>query len=136
MGVSTFTFPYRYKYILEGKIIDPLISLPVKTSIGWQNAWFLLDSGADTTMLTLSFAKAFGLWHDNKKRVKLYGIAGKSVYAYPGKIELKIASKVLKVRCYYIDAQDSTFLLGRLDIFDKFSIIFDSVKKQIILKNI
>lgn len=43
MAASAYTFPYKYKYIKEGKILDPFVSIPIKTKFGWQSLWFLLD---------------------------------------------------------------------------------------------
>ena len=54
------------------------------------------------------------------------------INAYPGVVELKFRQNFrLKIRCYFIDAEDSTLLLGRLDIFDKFNIHFDTSNKKI-----
>ncbi len=136
MGGSIFTFPYNYKYLVEGKILNPRLYLPLKTKFGWQNTWFLLDSGADTTMLPLSFAKKFGLYFDPKKKGKLFGIGDKAFDGYSGVVHIKIGTKELIVRCDYIDSSDSTLLLGRLDIFDKFNITFDSSNKRIVFEQI
>ena len=136
MATTTFIFPYKFKTIQEGKIVDPLIFLPLKTKFGWQNTWFLLDTGADTTMLTLRLAKQYGLHYNLQLKTQLVGIGEKRSTAYFGKIEVKIGQRELQIRCYFIDAEDSTLLLGRLDIFDKFSITFDSLNKQIIFKQI
>ena len=137
MAGHIFTYPYKYKTIEEGKIVNPRILLPLKTSNGWLDIWFILDSGADTTMLTLSTAKEYGLDYDIKNGAKLYGIGDMGINAYPGVVELKFRQNFrLKIRCYFIDAEDSTLLLGRLDIFDKFNITFDSLEKKIIFKSI
>ena len=53
MDKSVLTFPYQYKGIEFGKVFNPYIPIPIKARWGWQNLWFLVDSGADTTMLTL-----------------------------------------------------------------------------------
>ena len=137
MDKPTFTFPYKYKTIDEGRILNPRILLPLKTSTGWIDIWFLLDTGADTTMLTLSTAKEYGLHYDLRQKTKLFGIGEMSIFAYAGIIELKLGQNYkLRVRCYFIDAEDSTLLLGRLDIFDKFNITFNSSKNQIIFEQI
>jgi hypothetical protein len=135
MGKPIFTFPYRYKNIAEEKIFNPILTLPIKTKEGWLNTLFLLDSGADTTMLTLSMAKRLGLSFDSKKKTKLFGIGDLGVPAYPGKVVIKFKPYFeLTLRCYYIDAEDSTLLLGRLDVFDKFNICFNSSTQQVIFQ--
>ena len=72
-----------------------------------------------------------GLFVDEKKKIKLYGIGEKSVPAYPGKIVIKLDGFEIEARAYFIDAEDSTLLLGRLDIFDKFNICFNSSKQRV-----
>lgn len=125
------TFPYQYKQIDYGKIINPLVFININASWGWQPLWFLLDSGADATLLTVSLAQSLGLTFDITKKTSLYGIGEKSVNAYPGKISLRLGKKDLEVRCYFMDTKDSTLLLGRLDIFDEFNILFNIKKGQI-----
>ncbi|OGK11800.1 hypothetical protein A2954_05085 [Candidatus Roizmanbacteria bacterium RIFCSPLOWO2_01_FULL_37_12] len=136
MVKPTFTFPYQFKFITDGKILNPLLYLPLKIELGWRNSWFLLDSGADTTMLPLSMAKRLGLSYDSNKKGKLLGIGDKSLDGYSGSIIIKIGQKELKVRCDFIDAEDSTLLLGRLDVFDKFNIHFDTTNKKIIFHSV
>ncbi len=137
MDGPTFTFPYKYKTIEEGRIVNPRILLPLKTSTGWIDIWLLLDSGADTTMLTLSMAKEYGLQYNPREKTKLFGIGDLGIFAYPGVVKLNFGKNYqLKIRCYFIDAEDSTLLLGRLDIFDKFDITFNYSKKQIIFEQI
>lgn len=126
-----YTFPYQYKKINEGQVVDPFIFLPIKTRYGWQNLWFLLDSGADVTMLTVSLAEVFGLKYDIKKEVHLIGIGEDSIVSYPGNIEIKMGRKKYKIRAYFINNKNSTLLLGRLDLFDKLSIQFNHEKKAI-----
>ena len=133
MAKSALTFPYQYKQIDYGRIINPLTCIKVKASWGWQPLWFLLDSGADTTMLTVPLAKSLGLDFDITKKTQLFGIGEKSVNAYPSKVTLQLKGLDLDVRCYFIDAKESTLLLGRLDIFDKFNILFNTQKRQMIL---
>ncbi|PJA55671.1 hypothetical protein CO165_02325 [Candidatus Roizmanbacteria bacterium CG_4_9_14_3_um_filter_33_18] len=132
MDKSVLTFPYQYKQIEFGKVFNPYIPVSVRARWGWQNLWFLVDSGADTTMLTLSLANQLGLNINKNKRSRLFGIGEKSVIAYPGKIDLKFKNVIISARCYFIDTEDSTLLLGRLDIFDKFNIFFDSTNQKVV----
>ena len=129
-------FPYQYKHIEYGKIINPLILLPVKSEWGWQNLWFIVDSGADTTMLPLSLAKKFGFSCNPDKKIKLFGIGEQAVFASPGEIICQINGDEIKTRSYFTHSDNSSLLLGRLDIFDKFSIMFDAEKQQIVFSKI
>lgn len=136
MDRSALTLPYQYKHIEFGKVFNPYIPVPVKARWGWQNLWFLVDSGADTTMLTLSLANQLGLNIEKSKRSQLFGIGEKSVPAYPGKIDLKFGNSIISTRCYFIDTEDATLLLGRLDIFDKFNVYFDSTNQKVTFNHV
>ncbi len=136
MAESTFTFPYQYIEIEEGKILNPLLKIPIKASFGWQDLWFLLDSGADITMLTTSLADQLGLSYDRKKSTILHGIGENTIKAYPGRIALKLGGKEILVRVYFSSENESTLLLGRLDIFSTFDIIFQTSIQHIVFKRI
>ncbi len=131
MASSAHTFPYQKKRIDFGLIFNPLIHLPVKTQSGWQDLWFLVDSGADTTMIPLNLAKRLGIKFQ-KTSTRLFGIGAQSLAAFPGQMLCKIGETELEVRCYCVNTEDSVLLLGRLDIFDKFSVLFDNQKQSVI----
>jgi len=131
---SVLTYPYHYKRIDFGKVFNPLVLLPVKTAGGWQNLWFLADSGADTVMLPIALARKLGLQFDSSIRTKLYGIGEQAVYASPGKITLTINSREITARSYFVYSPSSTLLLGRLDIFEEFSVIFDRENQEIVFR--
>lgn len=134
MQKQAFTFPYLTKISDTGDLLNPIVKIPVKTNAGWQKLWFLVDSGADTTTLTLSLAKKLGLNINLGSKTILFGIGERKVGAYSGSVILQMGGNDYKVRCFFMDAEDSVLLLGRLDVFDKFSITFDP-KKRIIIFN-
>ncbi|HJZ05197.1 hypothetical protein A2634_00310 [Candidatus Amesbacteria bacterium RIFCSPHIGHO2_01_FULL_48_32] len=123
-------FPYQYKRIDFGRVFNPLVLLPVKASWGWQNLWFLVDSGADTTTIPLALAKNLGIQVQNNP-TKLHGIGSQAVDAFPGKIMLKIGESEFTARSYFVEAEKSTLLLGRMDIFDRFSVLFDKTGQRV-----
>lgn len=128
------TFPYQYKRIDFGRVFNPLILLPVKASWGWQYLWFLVDSGADTVMIPIDLAVELGLVFNVSVKTKLYGIGKQAVYASPGEVILKIGDNEITTRSYFVHSKDSLLLLGRLDIFERFSITFDKIKQAVIFK--
>lgn len=132
MAKSALIFPYHHKKIELGRIFNPLVLLPVKAHWGWQDLWFLMDSGADTTMLPVSLGKKLGLGFNSNIKTKLYGIGKQAVYASSGEIVLKIGSDQITARSYFVYTNDSLLLLGRLDIFEKFSVTFDKEKQAVI----
>lgn len=134
MDKLMYTFPYQQKRSEFGNTFDPLITLSVKTLYGFQSLWFLVDSGADMTLLNCTLAKQLGLSFNTHKKTMIYGIEDKPLNACPGKIILKFDQQEITVRSYFLESENSTLLLGRLDIFDRFMVCFDPVKEQIIFK--
>lgn len=128
-------FPYQYKIIAEGKIPEPIIQLPVKTKAGFGFIDFLVDSGADTTTLPLIWSEIFGFKIENKKPDWITGVEGGRIAAYPGEIEIKIGREKNKIRCLFVTSNILP-LLGRLDIWNKFSIIFDNKRQKIIFEKV
>lgn len=132
------TFPFRYAPVSSlGKIFLPLIPVSIKSVTGWKEFEFLVDTGADLTMLPNSTLKLLGKSEKDCKKSTAEGIGGKIITTWETEIWLKIANRQLKVRCA-ITADDRTpFLLGRVDLLDDvFSLHIDSIKKLIIFETI
>ena len=49
---------------------------------------------------------------------------------------IKIGKNTFDLRIYFIDSEDSTLLLGRLDFFDRFNVCFDSEHEQVVFHKI
>ena len=95
----------------------------------------LVDTGADTTTLPLAFAKQLGISYKPTQREALYGIGDEKICGYSTSLQLKINGTTLKVRTHLLDTQ-RVLLLGRMDIFDHFTLIFDNEKKELVFKNL
>lgn len=121
------SFPYKKKQIEEGTICDPLVDLRVKTSIGKRKFQFLVDSGADTTCFPLEWQYLFKDSINYTESTIIGGVEGGSIKAYPAKIEIKIGKIYYSVRCVFIES-NIVPLLGRLDVWNNFSILFDNKK--------
>lgn len=134
MDKSVHTFPYRYKRIEQGILFNPLVSIPVKTRLGWQPLWFLVDSGADTTMLTTSLADQLGLSYDSDKKTSLYGIGEHRLNAFLGVIRMRFGRDEVRVRVHFIQAKDTTLLLGRLDVFERYTVCFDYQRQRVLFQ--
>lgn len=122
----SISFPYEEKQIEEGELVDPRVTLEVKTTRGFLAVKFLVDSGADVTTLPLiPYAELFDFRPDPKEKVKISGIEGKGVIGYPFFLHLRLRKFEFKTRCYFITSQIDP-LLGRLDVWRVFSITFDN----------
>jgi len=101
----------------------PELSLDVRTKYGWARQWFLVDTGADITMLPFHASE----WLDcelTTKKARVYGIDGEGVTVFASKITVRIGNRTKMVRCVFSDRDDIPFILGRLDILKSHDILF------------
>ena len=73
-------FPYqKEKSKLFGEILRPLIEFEIKTNIGFVPVMEYLDSGADITLLPLSFVKVLGIRIEEEEVKEIRGIGDSAV---------------------------------------------------------
>ena len=89
-------FPIGTKTIVFGRVANPVIPLLVQTRRGFVPFDFLIDTGADCTMLPASIA------------------------------ETEIGPHIVRLRCAFSSHEHSPLILGRLDLFSHFTLAFDN----------
>lgn len=130
-------FPYqKEKSALFGEILRPLIQFQVKTRIGWITVMGYLDSGADMTLLPLSFAKALGIKIEEDQVKEIRGIGDSAVSVVIKEVEMKIGDVNIKAHVSIALIEEVPYLLGRKDIFNKFRIVFEEFNEKIIMEKI
>ena len=130
-------FPYqKEKSALFGQILRPIIQFQIKTKIGWIPVMGYLDSGADMTLLPLSFAKALGIKIEEEQVKEIRGIGDSAVSVIIKEVEMKIGDVNLKANVGIALIEEVPYLLGRKDVFNKFRIIFEEYNEKIILEKI
>ena len=130
-------FPYqKEKSKLFGEILRPLIEFEIKTNIGWIPAMGYLDSGADITLLPLSFAKVLGIKIEDEEVKEIRGIGDSAVSVIIKEVEIKIVDVKLKVNVGIALIEEVPYLVGRKDIFNKFKITFEEYNERILLEKI
>lgn len=82
-----------------------------------------MDTGADITMLPTGAKELFDEFFEDCNQL-VYGIEGKGIGILKSKIRMKICKKEIEVRCVFSKRDDIPFILGRLDILEKFNIHF------------
>lgn len=89
-----------------------------------------IDSGADVTMIPLSFGKLLGLSFDNNKSEinQIGGIRG-SVPVIYRKLPMKIGDYQMDIGVAWALIEEVPPLLGRTDIFDSYEITFKQSKR-------
>ena len=124
-------FPLNQKRTQLGIISEPVIPIAVLTKYGYQNFDFLVDTGADCSIMPKSVVKDLGLELNRLPKMRFCGIEGSGITAYIAKITIKITSTPVEIICALSDNEKSPFILGRKDIFSRFNILFDNKNKII-----
>ena len=129
-------FSCRYKESLYGRIPDPYITISVSTGYGWRNLDFLVDSGADVSMVPKSIAELVGLDLKKARKHRTYGVEGKGLLVYEGSLAIKIGTHQIKIPCLFSSQEKTPLLLGRTGLFNRFTIVFENRTKNIIFRPI
>lgn len=127
-------FNYRKeKSTITENIFRPIASVKFKSK---ENTWIKLrlyiDSGADITIIPLSFGRLLGLELKKEDIKQLTGVGGTSIPVVITEVEIKINDIVFPINIAWALEEDIPPLLGRTGVFDKFVITFDQNKKIII----
>jgi len=123
----------RYRYRQErgvlGKIPRPVADVILENDDLQVEASLYIDSGADITMLPLRFGRALGLKQTASDIIReVRGISGSGIPYLLKEIVLILNGEKLTVRIAWALLEEVPLLLGRLDIFNRFQILFDERK--------
>lgn len=131
-GKLEYTVPYKNTlYESFGFVQEPKVTMPLKTTKGYVNTTFLLDSGAVVSTLPLQAAQDTGADLTTAKRITLQGFSGVPAFAYLAKITIKIGNTDYELPATFTESSSTTYILGRKGLFDDFTINFDHVQRVI-----
>ena len=128
-------FPFRmFRFRTLGLQPRPLIEVRVRGPAGEMPGWFVLDSGSDVSLIPLSMGSQLGLSPGAAPRWECRGVGKGRVAYYLCPVELQIGGFRLSARVGWSTIEKTPFILGRLDVFDKFDIEFRQASNRIILR--
>ncbi len=131
-GNLEYSVPYKNTlYESFGFVQEPKVTMPLKTTQGYVDTTFLLDSGAVVTTLPLQAAHDTGVDLSRAKRITLQGFSGVPAFAYLDKITIKIGESEFEFPATFTESNSTTYILGRKGLFDDFSINFDHEERVI-----
>ena len=131
-GKLEYTVPYKNTlYESFGFVQEPKVTLPLKTTNGYVNTTFLLDSGAVVSTMPLQAAQDTGIDLSQAKRITLQGFSGVPAFAYLSKITIKIGSTDYELPATFTESSATSYILGRKGLFDDFTINFDHEQRII-----
>ena len=129
-------FQLKRKKTNIGYVINPMIEANIKTIYGYIPFKFMLDSGADCSKLPISLSEIIGINLKKCKKESFYGISGKKISVYLSKIDIQIDKFKFPIRCIFTNDDHTPLILGRMDFFNRFNIMFDNKNKKIKLTKI
>jgi hypothetical protein len=131
-GKLEYTVPYKNTlYESFGFVQEPKVTMPLKTTKGYVNTTFLLDSGAVVSTLPLQAAQDTGVDLSQAKRITLQGFSGVPAFAYLAKITIKIGNTDFEFPATFTESSTTTYILGRKGLFDDFTINFNHEQRVI-----
>lgn len=120
-------FPIGTKVISLGRVANPVIPILLCTQRGYLPFDFLIDTGADCSIIPASIAEAeLGVKLSRCPQEIFFGIEGTGVRVHRGWLSLNIGGHPLRVRCVFSTHEHCPLILGRMDLFRHFSITFDN----------
>lgn len=132
MPSASIEFPLLQKVTAFGSIPDALIPATLHTKLGPLNLQFILDTGADFTMLPHHMADLLGIDLAGVPSGRSLGIeGGREIKTWLDWIHLTIGPYPVLLRCLFSENEQTPYLLGRADLFSDFSITFDTRRRKI-----
>ncbi len=126
-------FPYRREHSkIFGTIYRPIVPVELKWKSERTIQRMYLDSGADVTLLPRSVGDSlkFEITDDIRE---MRGVLDIPIPIIIKNIDIKFCDIEFPVRVAWAMIEEVPLLLGRLDVFDKFEIMFMQKEKKIVL---
>jgi len=119
-----------------GKILRPIADVYFKDNEDSEVIAFMyIDSGADITLIPQKFGEALGFKVEEDKIIEIGGIGNAIIPIILKKANIRIGNAIIDVKVAWALINEVPYLLGRLDIFDKFNIEFTQKDRKILFKN-
>lgn len=128
----------EFPFVIQKSNVVDFISTPYAevTLVGDVNRikeWFLIDSGADVSLVKLKLGELLGFKLKEGEEIKqLSGIGTSAIPYVPRTVKMKIGEKEFGARIAWSLIEDVPLVLGRLDIFDKFDVLFKEREGKVV----
>jgi predicted aspartyl protease len=124
-------YPLSETFTPDGLLLTPHLALQVSTKYGWRPFRFLLDTGADYTVVPESLAELIGIDLTRCRKEHVFGNEDRPVPARVGSITIHLGSEVIALRCHFLNGESAPYLLGRMDLLTRFNIFFHNDRQRI-----
>ena len=128
------TFRYRREpSVAFGSVARPVASVVLSTPAATLEVAMYIDSGADMTLIPLHLGRSLGLrQRPSEPILELSGISGAGVPYVLRTARISIGSEAFKIRLAWALIEEVPLLLGRVDVFPRFQILFDERSHRVI----
>ena len=112
----------------KGKLTKrPIVELEIIGKNDTLNALGLIDSGADTTMMNIEYAKVLGIDLENAQKKEFLGIGSARVTTYISSVTMKVKHFDMPITTpvAFTDSSPVDVLLGQEAFFECFRIKFE-----------
>jgi hypothetical protein len=128
-------FPFKKIFSPKfGEVLKPIIPVTIIGLKKKVNVFMLLDSGADISLIPYSVGKFIGLELNISRRGEIQGIGEGSIPYILSNVKFQIQNNEILVRIGWALIEEVPFIIGRLDVFEKFAVEFREFENKIILK--
>lgn len=124
-------YPLSEEFTPYGPLLTPHIRLQVNTIYGWRPYQFLLDTGADFTVVPESLATLIDLDLRRCPQEYTLGIDDRPLPARVGSITISLGDEIVRVRCHFLKSENTPYLLGRMDLFSRFDIFLRNGQRRV-----
>lgn len=95
--------------------------------------WFFIDSGADVSLVKRKLGELLGFRLKEEEEIRQLSGIGTSTIPYVLRtIKMRIGEKEFDARIAWSLIEDVPLVLGRLDVFDKFDILFKEREGKVV----
>jgi len=114
-----------------GNTSHPVASVEIKSISGeWEIFYPEVDSGAIISVFNESDCELLGLGLKDGKYFEISGVLGGKTPAYIHEVDVKIGMNTIKSKVAFTEGKSHKQLLGRIDVFNNFQILFKGKSLQ------
>lgn len=127
-------FPYiEEKANIVPTILRPIARVKLINDNKETTVDMYIDSGADISLIPYSVGIALGYKLEPEDKIKrIGGIGGGKISVVVKKAKMKINNQKLKIKLAWCTSENVPLILGRMDIFNKYNILFKEKQKKIV----
>lgn len=132
MPNEALVFPYGITMLESGGVkVAPVAKIEFQTSNGdWRPAFLIIDSGATISALPKTDAEMLGVRAEDGIKFLVSSIGNEKIEGWKHLLLIKLGSSLLKVPFIFLNSSFAPRVLGRENVFDHFTIIFEEQKRR------